>query len=340
MAKKKIENEVMEDVMEEAVKEIMMVVDNGKMNMKASCLDEEVIYKNNIVKGKSQGGLLSDNTHNVTFYDVDYTVGNSASSKNTEEGKANSEDIITCLTVITKFLESNNLPTVGAKICLLYGESMNKYFNPTHKKFLKQQFLGTQKITRDGVDYEFEITELHILPEGIGTLFEDLASKKEIDELYYITDIGGTTMNFLKVRKLLPVEGECFSEKYGITFLAKRLKHYINQRGITINLDVLKKNLIAQKSLGNEKLDELKKEFGLEVVAKLIDDAWLAQDVNIKEMISYQPFYISGGGAELFKEELEEYFKVGNKTVTIKPESVWSNCRGFRNYGKYALMKK
>ncbi|GAA0071683.1 hypothetical protein UT300003_32080 [Clostridium sardiniense] len=337
MTKKTIEKEA--NVVE-VNEEIMVVVDNGKMNMKAICEGDEVLYTNNIVKGKSQGGLLSENTHNVTFYEVDYTVGNSASAKNTEEGKANSEDIITCLTVITKFIEEKKFPIKGMKVVLLYGESMNKYFNKTHKDFLEKQFVGEQKITRDGVEYEFEITELHILPEGIGTLFEDLASKKEIDELYYITDIGGTTMNFLKVRKLLPVEGECFSEKYGVTFLAKKLKNFISQRGVVINLDVLKKNLIAGDSLGNKKLDELKKEFGLEVVAKLIDDTWLAQDVNIKEMISYQPFYITGGGAELFQDELEEYFKVDNKTVTIKPDSVWSNCRGFRNYGKYSLMKK
>ena len=335
MTKKSIKNATKDNRIE-----VMMVIDNGKMNLKAICEDEELIYRNNIIKGVSQVGLLSENTHNVTFEMIDYTVGNSAYEKEMEEGKGSDEDMVTCFTAITKLLEKKELAEENVDIVLIYGESMNKYLNVGYKNFLTEKFLGEKKITRDGVEYKFNITECHILPEGIGILFEELLEEEEIKELYYITDIGGSTINYLTVSEFLPVEKECFSEEKGVHFLARRLTNFIRQRGEIINEDVIKKNLVAERSLGNEVLDELKKEFGLKYVAETIEKSWKSIGVNIKEMISYQPFYITGGGAGLFKEELEEYFKVGNKTVTIKPQSVWSNCRGFRNYGKYKLGKK
>ena len=345
MARKIKENETLEEVVvateeqnvESLDNPILVSIDNGKMNMKARCRGKEYIYKNNIQKGKSKGGLLGKDTHNVTFYEIDYIVGDTATEKNREEGKARSEDIITTLTVITKFIEELNYQKKGLKFIVTYGESMNKYFSEKHQQFLRQQFVGEQKITRDGEEYEFEIVDLHVLPEGVGIVLEDLSLKKDVDDLYYITDIGGTTINFLKVVGLLPAKGECFSEKRGMTILKKKLVDFIKQNDVEINYDIVSKNLKKGGSLGNKKLDELKKRFGLEYVAKKIDEAWLSQDVNIKSMINYQPVYITGGGAEVFKDELEEYFRVGEDTVKIKEDAVWSNCRGFSIYGKYCL---
>ena len=81
------------------------------------------------------------------------------------------------------------------------------------------------------------------------------------------------------------------------------------------------------EEIGN-KMDELV----IEQLEKL-DDTLAVRDINIHNLLKVQPVMFIGGGAELFKEHINKFYKSDVIDNLVVVDALKANVRGFYEYG-------
>lgn len=312
----------------------LIAIDNGKKNLKAKCDKEELIYNNNYSLGFTHdGSLLGNNTFNVSYKNVQYTIGNNARTSDKNEGKGSDVQIVQALTAITRFLK----PNVNEKVCVLYGESVDKYFDIAHKEEIKSALEGRHILTvgnlEEELTYVFTVEEVHILPEGTGELLSDFVNKFE--GTHYVVDIGGGTINFLTTSGLRPEPQQSRSFPLGINNVVAKIIR--NAKRIGINADgqdkLIYEYLNGDKPCLNQNLAKVMEDAVIDQL-KEFDDRLSGLGVNLHDILQFQPVTFIGGGSGLFKKYIDKHYKCEVQTTSLVVENpVMSNVRGFYNYG-------
>lgn len=313
----------------------VIAIDNGKKNLKAKCGDQELVYNNNYSEGHTPDiNLLGENTFNVTYKNQQYTIGENARTSDKNIGKGSEIQIIQALTAITRFLN----PSISEKVCILYGESVDKYFDDEHKNNIKSLLEG-RHIVSIGVDgeevtYTFTIEEVHILPEGTGELLSDFVNKRK--GTYYVVDIGGGTINFLTTSGCRPEPEKSTSFPLGVNNIVSKIIKKAKRKGIDGvegQEKLIHEYLEDRNKCGSTKLNRIIEDTIIEQFKEL-DDKLAGYGVNLHELLKVQPITFIGGGSELFKSQIDKLYKCEVLSTSVVVENpIMSNVRGFYNYG-------
>lgn len=304
---------------------IIIAMDNGKRNVKARCGNKELVFRNAYSKRASRMIGNDSKTWNVCYDGREYTIGDSGTLPvDTLEGKGSDIHIISTLTTITRFL---NPEEVNNNIILVYGESLNLYFNRDNVTSIKNRLRGRHEITVDEQTYHFEIKEVEVLPEAIGVALENYASFKGIN---YIIDIGGKTINFLSLLDGRPVEEESTSVPFGIMSVETEIKELAKKNSKLGNLSDLVISEKLAKGTDNAELQKIIDE-AIENCFMKLDTELGKKDIYIHDLIKLHGATFIGGGSELFKNQIYNYYT--NK-VRIANDALRANVNGFYAYGE------
>lgn len=315
------------------VKRKMIAIDNGKKNLKAKCGDKEIIYANNYSIGHTPN-LLGKNTYNITYKNKEYTIGENTNKSDKNIGKGSEIQIIQALTAITRFLDHN----INERVCVVYGESVDKYFDNENKKNIKSLLEGRHIViveeNDEVVTYTFTIEQVHILPEGTGELLSDFINKK--NGTHYVVDIGGGTINFLTTDGCKPECDQSTSLPLGINNVIFKIIQNAKRKsidGVEGQEKLIHEYLENREKCGSTKLDKIIEETIIEQF-KEFDNKLAGYGINLHKLLEVQPVTFVGGGSQLFKKQIDKLYKCEVMTTSVVVENpVMSNVRGFYNYG-------
>ena len=307
-------------------KKKIIAIDNGKMNLKAKQGELELCYLNKYSKKLTDDeNLLGKDTYNVTYKGNNFTIGANGKSSDRNEGKASDVHMVQALTAVTRFIE----PDCKEDIYLMYGESVDMYFNNKHKIEIKTKLEGKHTIYVNGVAYNFNIEYVQVLPEGIGHILQDL---EKYSGVQYVVDIGGGTINFLKVVNGRPEPDSCRSFLLGVNNIISEVQTELKRTGYgTYDEDLIRQYLTTRECPNVsvlKKMDELV----MEQLEKL-DDTLSVRDINIHNILKVQPVMFIGGGSKLFKEHINRYYRSEVIDNLVVENALMANARGFYEYG-------
>lgn len=309
---------------------LLIALDNGKRNMKAMSENGYFCYTNKYSGTLTEDErLLGKNTYNVVYDGKGYTVGENGETSDLSEGKASEPQIVQALTAITRIIEPNE----KRKIVLMYGESVSMYFDAEHKLEIKSKLEKAHDITVNNQRYTFEIETVQVLPEGLGHI---LLNFSEYQGVQYVVDIGGCTVNLLKVMNGRPDINSCMSFRLGVNNVVANIAKEIKDRKIGEQpTDLIYQFLTNRKTCKNvdilRAIDDVVKK---QIIA--IDDKLIALGINLKELLLAQPVTFIGGGSILFKDVIEDYYR-NPKNVTdelVVKDALYANVKGFYLYGE------
>lgn len=307
-------------------KKKIIAIDNGKMNLKAKHGDVELCYINKYSKKLTDDeNLLGKDTYNVTYKGNNYTIGANARTSDRNEGKASEFHIVQALTAVTRFIE----PVCKEDIYLMYGESVDMYFNNKQKIEIKTKLEGKHTVCVNGVVYNFNIEYVQVLPEGIGHILQDLEKYAGVQ---YVIDIGGGTINFLKVSNGRPEPDSCRSFLLGVNNIISEVQTELKRGGYGEYPEDLISQFIRTRICPNasvlKKIDELV----MEQLEKL-DGTLAVRDINIHNLLKVYPVMFIGGGSKLFKEHINRYYRSEVINNLVVENALMANARGFYEYG-------
>lgn len=306
----------------------IIAIDSGKKNLKARCGVSEIIYPNKYSEGCDDVKLLDKKSWKVTYNGEVFTVGNTGTSSDKKEGKDSEAHIISTLTAITHFLdidEPNN------NIKLVYGESANKYFIPTQREKIKRMLEKPHSITVETKDgsktFDFKITEVLVLPEGIGHILMDFNKYRGQQ---YVIDIGGKTINFLSVINGRPIKEESFSLGKGVINVIDRVdKAFRTNESIGELPRAIIEQYVEHGCDTNEEINSIISKCVIKQLREF-NEALEEKNIYVENILKNFKINFIGGGSELFKKEIEEVY---NNRATIIEEPVMANVRGFYKFG-------
>lgn len=300
----------------------IIAIDCGKMNIKGRCGDNEIIYRNKYSKKHSDPEMKGDKTWNVIYKDQFYTVGDTGIKSDKSAGKSSEIHIMSALTCITRFLD---VKEENDDLVIIYGESVTPYFDTKNKQAIITALEGKHQIVVDDVEYKFNISKVHVLPEGSGHILSDLPNYLGSQ---YVIDIGGKTINFLSLENGRPIEEDSFCEGMGILNIASKVQTELRKTSV----GELPSRVIMEYIQNSAPTPDIQK-----VITECIfeqfeefEDKLEERNIYIHNIIQKHGVSFTGGGAELFAQEIKQLY--GNK-VKIVEDSVKANVRGFYTYG-------
>lgn len=291
-------------------------IDAGKYNTKGKSEKGTCIFRTKYSTGYSDPNTLGRSNFNVTYDDKEYTIGEQGTESDKNEGKESLIHKISTLIALSIIAEEDN------DIILIYGESFNKYANESHRKIIEEMFLGEHKILINEKEYKFNITEVHVLPEGIGHILQDITNNLGVK---YVSDWGGTTFNFLKVINGAPDRNLSTSFKLGMHNMTSVIRSKIAKEGIGDFEEDLIQNWIDTAAPKKE-------------IQKIIDSSIEEQFLKIENKLA--PLGINlyelpevtfvGGTSEMFKNTIIKKYE-GAK---VHSNCLYATVEGLYEFGR------
>ena len=309
----------------------IIAIDNGKMNLKAKDAEKEICYANNYSKELTDDeNLLGEYTYNATYKNKNYTIGENAKTSDKNEGKASEIQIVQALTAVTNFIE----PECNKDIYLLYGESVDMYFNNKHKIDIKTKLEGKHTIYVNGVAYNFNIEYVQILPEGIGHILEDYdkTQGENYSGFQNVVDIGGGTINFLTVINGRPESESSRSFLLGVNNIIAKVQKKLKRTTFGHYPDKLLKQFITSGECPNIEMQRIIDALIIEQLEEL-DDLLSIEEINIHKLLKSQPVMFVGGGSEMLKNQINKYYRSEVIDDLVVQDALMVNVRGFYAYG-------
>lgn len=299
----------------------VIAIDCGKKNLKAmGDVDIIKIYRNKLSLGSSE--IVDDNSWNVLFEAADYTVGDVGKYSYKKEGKCSPEHKIQSLTAITRFLDSKEK---NDDIVVIYGESTDFYYKAGQRDSIKKMLEGRHRIMVDEENFEFNVSTVHVLPEGIGHILTDLEKYLGIQ---IVVDMGGKTINFLYVDNGCPIEDFSFSEPLGMSYIITQVDKSLRKCG-----EYLDERMIEEHILNRDAAPDLIRSRINEVFYKLLDkfdDILEDRGIDIHSYVKNKKVSFTGGTVASFEDLIEDHY---GKNANIVENPLTSNVEGFYAFG-------
>lgn len=324
----------------------LIALDNGKFNVKGYCKNKQKIFKNRVSEGHSD--VISEGSYNAVFKKKKYFVGNSASGINAIEGKAEFENLLTTLVAITQLTKKN-------EIILVYGESVNYYFDAEHHKKLKKLLKGTHTIEVQGEIREITIKEVYIFLEGIGHMFTNY--EKNGVGTRVTVDIGGTTMQVFITTNGAPSEKNSFAFHMGMysirsqvrerfkkelkrAFTANEVEEYIDKVCTRKRLQVkIDKGLkLDENELNLYEASLLRNTQMIEIIESVIEEQLKELDRELAEINNFslktrdEVFFVGGTSVQI-GEYIKEHYKEDDVYINVLEDGLFSTVKGYYAYG-------
>lgn len=311
------------------VDHIIVAIDNGKNNMKAKLGKTRLCYNNKFSLDFSDASFIGDNTHNVIFGKQRYTIGANATRSDTNEGKASEIQITQALTAIANLVgPENKLP-----IYLMYGESVDKYLNTTHKAELKSLLEKKHIINVDGVEHTLNIQFAQILSEGLGFVLQDL---KKYKGYQYVCDIGGGTINWITIYNGRPIPEMSRSFPLGVNNIAAKaiMKLKRNDEYSTTDDKLIMQFLTERETCPNQELLTILDNLLLEQLYQL-DEELGKYSINIHDILKTYPVHFIGGGSKLLKKQIEKMYTTDLHLdeSLVAEDAIYANVEGYYKFG-------
>lgn len=305
----------------------IIAMDNGKAEGKVKCGEKELVITNRYSLGNADEYFNGTDTYNVTYNGENYILGRKGTKSDKLEGKASEFHKISTLACITRFIE----PGIEEDIILMYGESVDSYYDEDNKNAIISLLEGKHKITVDGLEYKINITYVHVLPEGLGHILQDLKNNMGIQ---YVIDLGGTTMNFLSVKDGAPIRDESFSLAVGKNNMISKLKIALKRNHYGKISDSLATQYLEEGSTDLQ-INKIIKSVIKETFEEIDDEIAAYINTSIQKQLKHYPVTFIGGTSLLLKKDILSHFRneEGN-TATIREDASLCNVRGFYAYGK------
>lgn len=298
----------------------IVAVDSGAYNTKGKSSVGSVMFRTKYTKKHTDLGMADENTYNVTINGKEVTIGNSAEREDVSEGKDSELHIWSTLTAVAL------LRGDAKEIILMYGESFNMYRNDEQKARIKSLLEGKHVVTVESKNggtetHEFEITLVHILPEGVGHILQDLRSYQGVQ---YVFDWGGSTVNFLEVINGIP-SANSRSFELGMHNLSGAVESAISKEGHGRQPEQQVKYWIEHGCPNKDiqfVIDDV-----LDDQMYKIDHELRKNSVNLKR---FQDVTFIGGTTQLFSKQIKMRYACAN----VYPKCITANVDGFYEYGR------
>lgn len=309
---------------------LIIAIDSGKNNMKVRCGENYYVNHTNKYDKGFTPVMKGENTYNVSYLDREWTIGANASKSILGEGKSDDFHILSALVEITRVLKPYNKKEDNVQdVFLVYGESVDYYFDEINVKEIERKFLGVHELEVDDVLYKFNIKKVKVLPEGIGHIMSEIETFKG---LQYVIDIGGCTINFITAMNGLPNKDKSRSFQFGIDNVVsiakgklKRQRYMIEEEGIKQALENGTESLAVANVLNETILEQLKK----------LDDELMAFGMDIHSLMKTQSFSFVGGGSKLFQKQLvTTYHSEVENGIKFLEDAERTNVDGMFVYAK------
>lgn len=164
---------------------------------------------------------------------------------------------------------------------------------------------GEIKMKTNGVDFEFTIKNIRVLPEASGIILQDIAEFE--DEVVAVLDWGGLNVNGCIFKFGNPVDGTYFTINKGVNVLKNELKSELNKKFVS-NIqdymmdDVLRMGYIKKDPDGSSVFISA---FIHEYIKHIKEEAKRAQ-WDFENLLKLHSI---GGGSIQFEKQLKEAFE-------------------------------
>lgn len=297
-------------------------MDIGNENMQIVIQNIRLMFKNKVDEGRLIDTNLTgrNNTYNVEYNGKKYIVGDYAEQPSSRmEGKNSEKHLLACLTGLSTCIDS------GTNIKLVIGESLNVYFNKDHKDGIRQRFVGEHKIKVNGQIYDYNIKDIHILPESVGHKLLKHQNYKN-NKVSYTIDMGSSTVNFGYYEGLIPIESKSEAYPLGMHNLISNIRKSFSRNGGPLNCTQQQIKEYIENGCKNSKLQniieiEINKQFD-KLESLLEGDGIKIHDLDEVEFC---------GGLTL---TLKKYIDARYKNAIIVDNALWTNVEGFFKFAQ------
>jgi hypothetical protein len=333
----------------------VIVVDSGRFGVKAEEIKTSGVTVREFfpaVVAPAHDFKLNVNTDISDHYWIrssnqEYFIGKFAlaQSKNVlldrTRDKGNLQNHLLVLNAVSLFAEPN------AKVVLLTNCPARDWSSQVKK--LSDTFKGAYSIThkagkRKGMTVNFEIVQVHPLPEGCGAFYgftfdNDLKVREPEfhDGGCLVLEIGDETVNYITMRDGDYIDDDCGSLDLGLRVPHSAVQKWLEGLGKEITLVELSQSIVSGKPIyiGDRLVDiqgQLRTQY-----QNLADTVFIKMQERIR-LSDIRNVLLAGGGANALYQCLKEKF-FGLSRVTCLPdnEGQWLNARGFRIM--YELMR-
>lgn len=299
---------------------ISIGADNGLGGLKIRTSQTRFFMENKIDEGKVIEKLsdIKSESYNVIYKNKEYLVGKAAQQPTGQiEGKNTERHLISLLTGLTQVVPS------GYAINLGTGESMNKYFDRTHKENLKKRLLGEHEIIVDGKTYNYYIKNVDILPEGCGNKL--LNFNKYKDKISHTVDMGAGTVNYIFSQGIIPIEEKSKSFQLGMHKLVSNIKTELGRNGYGANIPTEYINKYIEEGSKDEVVQQIVDKEKMKILNDFCVSIQTTVDLDSK-LIEEIEFI---GGTSL---RLERQIKTRFNNAKIIDDAMWVNSEGFAKF--------
>jgi plasmid segregation protein ParM len=224
------------------------------------------------------------------------------------------------------------------EIRLVAGLPVNEYAR------LKDEYNNTLKgshyiqlISTDGKEsefYRFDIEEVKILPQPIGTIFNavlddagQLSDKRLAGGRLAVLDIGKHTVDLALTDGLVFIDKSSTSyNDLGLFESFKDISLALKGAGYDIAPDSIEPYIRSNRTLPG--LPQIKEQAFASLAERIVSrviNAW-------PDLFTFDSIYITGGGAEVVGSYIAE--ALDSNKVIISDSATMTNCQGFYKYGK------
>ena len=305
----------------------VIAVDTGKYMTKAAMrradgTDKVLDFRTKMDSAEVMMGQMgADGVHFVEYDGKSYIIGKSANSNDLKETtKAALIHRIAAYTAIA--LLTDNGDQVQVVIGCPISEYMFKEKMIAYRDFMFPG-VGRIDIRVDGVNKQFTVKKVQVLPEGMGIVF--LHPEKYGHDIFGMIDIGGLNCNCVMFQDNLPMVDSMFTNDLGGGSLYREVRKRLgsivdgNLQYDVLEKDILRGYDIADKEKSREIISDCKREQVKKILASCQEAGWPVRSI---------PMVFTGGTSLLLKKEIEDI--VPNvMTDDITEDIRYVNVKGF-----------
>lgn len=276
---------------------MLAVVDLGSFNIKTN---RGIILENRFIKdndGETFGSEV------LTYNGDNYFFGKGEFNKTFS--KAHKEIEVPLLYALAKSEISGNVNL----ILHLPSSQMSM------KNLIVDRLQGKEFIYKvNNIEYSVTFDKVGVLKEGWSSFY---SLNKRNEGLIAIMDIGGRTTDIFTFNNGINEDEKSLA--IGMMNVFSDIADKLNGQGQNRKLEDIHK-LLVNKIIDIEDFQDIIEKYAAKITNEI--------KVNIENLQDYK-IYLTGGGAEYFKEALSNKFK-----IEIMKDSLCSNCNGSYNIGK------
>lgn len=310
-------------------------IDCGKFDCKFVGKIEGKMYKNKFRNKVSEvsnlGTEIAPNSFILEHENRTFLIGDMLSEEHTdyELSKQNHNHRLSIYLAITRLLEKSleisKQSIAFASVDLALNIPLNLYKNQQKKsEFIEyiQNNGNLIALSANGIPFTFRINSILLLPEAIGTVYQNMDDYR--DKRLLSIDIGSYNTSYLEFVNLVPQYDKMVVSNLGVNILRGKIAETLSSKYGTMITDDVVEQIFKDKYLI---LNGIKQNDSKEIVENLVNNH-LSQIINYgkSRKLSYSNVIVTfvGGGSILLKDFISQY-----PFASLSPDPQYANALSF-----------